>query len=188
MKNIKSIIFNSESFKFDDSNYAKLDQSNTFTNYNTFSQTINFRMEKTLNTRNVLSVKYSDMGTLNCICSDRQQNTETSENWGYAITLQGNGSLNLVGGEVGKNFFDTLSKSETSDKVNIYADSAITFYMKLDDGKNGINPDYKRIAFNTLGFIEVPSSALTPTQSNYLASKKYVDDQINKLKLSLNIN
>ena len=30
MKNIKSIIFNSESFKFDDSNYAKLDQVNNF--------------------------------------------------------------------------------------------------------------------------------------------------------------
>ena len=33
MKNIKSIIFNSESFKFDDSNYAKLDQVNNFSNY-----------------------------------------------------------------------------------------------------------------------------------------------------------
>ena len=30
MKNIKSIIFNSESFKFDDSNYAKLDEVNNF--------------------------------------------------------------------------------------------------------------------------------------------------------------
>ena len=30
MKNIKSIIFNSESFKFDDSNYAKLDQINNY--------------------------------------------------------------------------------------------------------------------------------------------------------------
>ena len=30
MKNIKSIIFNSESFKFDDSNYAKLDQVNNY--------------------------------------------------------------------------------------------------------------------------------------------------------------
>ena len=188
MKNIKSIIFNSESFKFDDSNYAKLDQSNTFTNYNTFSQTINFRMEKTFNTINVLNVKSSDMGSLNCMYIDRQQDSDDNDFWGYAITLQGNGSLNLVGGEVGKNFFDTLSKSETSDRVNIYSDNIITFYTKLDDGKNGINPNYKRIVFNGLGFVEVPSSALTPTQSNYLASKKYVDDQINKLKSSLNIN
>ena len=30
MKNIKSIIFNSESFKFDDSNYAKLNEENNF--------------------------------------------------------------------------------------------------------------------------------------------------------------
>ena len=37
MKNIKSIIFNSESFKFDDSNYAKLDKENTFSQVQIFT-------------------------------------------------------------------------------------------------------------------------------------------------------
>ena len=37
MKNIKSIIFNSESFKFDDSNYAKLNEENNFLDHQIIS-------------------------------------------------------------------------------------------------------------------------------------------------------
>ena len=48
MKNIKSIIFNSESFKFDDSNYAKLDQVNNFSNY--ISVNRNISIEQNNNT------------------------------------------------------------------------------------------------------------------------------------------
>ena len=168
-----------------DNKYAKLNEDNNFSKNNTFNNlAISSNDDESVKT--ILKISTNNEPILQ-VNKDYLNDIYT----GVDVHIIGQGSLVLSGGETGRlKYFENLKNSSNkkdlvNDNVILIADKRIYFHLGVDDGNNDVDPNTKIITMLENGFIEVPSSALTPTSNNYLASKKYVDDQINKLKASL---
>ena len=163
MKNIKSIIFNSESFKFDDSNYAKLD------NYNTFTQAVETLRHVSINSLNDRSyiifngydntVKPQDSVQTFIVCT-KNNSIRASDNpcfIGFQYANNGNSSI-------------FLRTRRTLDRHNDESSYGIT-----------VEYDYNSDTFYTM--------AITPNNNSYstdIATTKWVRDLLIRNGYNLN--